>query len=264
MPNPNPIRIIEGDAQPYARFWDWTPRPQDDAGAPAELKLYGPISEYSWWGDEVTPKKFADDLAKFGAGGPITVRIHSAGGDVFAASAIRAMLSDYAAPVTSRIDGLCASAAVAVAMAGDSIQIQDSAYMMIHQPSYRVLMGSLTAQTMRKVADMLDTVGASIATVYAQRTGLEAAEINDLMDAETWFNAQDAVDKGFADEIISGGKLADMKALQNQIQNYVKTPLEITQLVNQAPDETLSPPRLSAEAESLRNRVNNILKGVTA
>ena len=247
-----PVRIIEGDAKPYARFWNWTPRAESDPEADAEIQFYGYISEYSWWGDEVTPRKFAQDLAKYGAGGPITVRIHSGGGDMLAASAIRAMLTDYEGRVRVRIDGLCASAAVAVALAGDEILIQDSAYMMIHNPGYTLLWGYMDAENLRELANHLDIFAESLVVVYARQTGKPEHEIVEMMAAETWMGADEAVNLGFADAIIEGGRVADNASVQNLVMNSANPPAEL--LNTQAGV-------LSDHAALLRERVQNLLKG---
>ena len=248
-----PLRIVEGSADPHARFWRWVPRAADDD--PAELQFYGYISEYSWLGDEITPAKFRADLQQYGAGGPITVRIHSGGGDLLAASAIRAMLSDYPGRKTVRIDGLCASAAVAVALAGDEILIQDSAYMMIHNPGYSALLGWMDAADLRELAEHLDKFAESITDIYVRRTRMSREIVTAMMDMETWMTAEESVDFGFADRVVDGEGMAAPPA-NPSVANLV-------QQCTHPPDGLLSPPRLSAEAAALRNRVNNILKGAT-
>lgn len=270
LSNRDPIRVVEGSAQPHARFWNWTPRNESDPASDAEIQFYGSISEYSWWGDEITPRKFAKDLAKYGAGGPITVRIHSGGGDLMAASAIRAMLAGYDGYKTVRIDGLCASAAVAVALAGDEIIIQDSAFMMIHNPGYTLLYGYMDAEYLRAISDDLDKFAESIIKIYARRTGREETEIMEMMAAETWMTADDAVLLGFADEIATGGTLAAVNpSVQNLILNSANPPdVFLNQVVNLAAKpqpaptaeaESLSPPRLSETAAALRLRVQTLL-----
>ena len=127
-----PMRVLEGSAKPYEPFWRVVDAAESESGEP-EIEFYGYISEYSWWDDDITPAKFKADLLNIGKGGPVTVRINSGGGEVYAASAIRAMIVDYPGQVTTRIDGLCASAATLVAMAGDVVKMQDSAYFMIHE-----------------------------------------------------------------------------------------------------------------------------------
>src|SRR3990172_9151167 len=121
-----PIRCFEGSAQPHEAFWRVRDAFETENGE-AEVELYGVISEYSWFDDDVTPKMFKEDLARIGAGGPITIRINSCGGDVIAASVMRTIIKEYPGQVTVKIDGIAASAAVVVALAGDRILIQDTA-----------------------------------------------------------------------------------------------------------------------------------------
>lgn len=168
-------------------------------GSTGEIVLYGEISEYSWWGDEVTPKQFAEDLASLGDVSELVVRINSSGGDVPAGMAIRSMLKRHAARVTVYVDGLAASIASVVAMAGDRIIMPRGSMMMIHNPWSSVWGGD--ADDFRSVADTLDKVRDALVEVYEDRTKLPAEEIKSMMDAETWMTATEAVDKGFADEV---------------------------------------------------------------
>lgn len=217
--NKQPIRVLQGDAKPFEPFWRVMSAEQ--TGGQPEISFMGSISEYSWMGDEITPKKFKDDLYEIGKNGPVTIRMHSGGGEIFAASAIRSMLLDYPGEVTVCIEGLCASAAVAVALAGNKVQIRDTAYMMIHNPLYSFFMASLDAETMDKFAAELRVFKDGILGAYESRTGLEREEISGMMDAETWMTANKAVELGFADEVLTGGKpvKVDVSAM-----NYVNVP----------------------------------------
>jgi ATP-dependent Clp protease protease subunit len=196
--NKQPVRLFEGDGKPFTPFWKVVDEEASESGQ-AEIQFYGPISEFSWWGDEVTPGLFKAELDRLG-GKPVTVRIHSAGGDVFAASAIRAMMMDYPGVVTTRIDGLCASAATYVAMAGDTVKMQDSAFFMVHDP-WSIVMGS--ADELKTAARVLETVKKGIVETYQGKTGLEASVLDRWMSKETWFTAQEAKAAGFVDEVIS-------------------------------------------------------------
>lgn len=207
-----PIRIIEGSAKPFERFWNLRSAEDSESGEP-EIEFYGPISEYSWFGDEITPKLFKDDLEKHGGGGPVTIRIHSPGGDVFAASAIRAMIVDYPGRVTTRIDGLCASAATYVAMAGDHVVMQDSAFFMIHDP-WTITIGGV--EELKTTIDFLKTIKNGIVETYQNKTHLEAEELERMMSNETWMTARQAQEKGFVDEVVS---VSDAKPFKLQLQN---------------------------------------------
>lgn len=174
----------------------------------AELVLYGPISESSWWGDEITPKQFADDLAALGEVSEINVRINSGGGDVFAGQAIHSMLKRHNAKVTVYVDGLAASIASVIAMAGDRVIMPHGAMMMIHNP-WTLAMGD--AEELRKSADTLDKVRESLVSVYEAKTGKTRDEIVAIMDEETWLTAAEAVMMGFADEVEETSISASLK-----------------------------------------------------
>lgn len=175
------------------KFWNWV----RNEGEPAVLVLNGEISDETWYGDEVTPKLFRADLEK--CQGNISVWINSPGGDVFAAAQIYNMLMDYPYDVTVKIDGLAASAASVIAMAGTEVQMSPVAMMMIHNPM-TVAIGD--SAEMQKAIAMLDEVKESIMNAYEIKTGLTRAKISHLMDAESWFNAKKAVELGFADKIL--------------------------------------------------------------
>ena len=175
------------------KFWNWV----RNEGEPAVLVLNGEISDETWFGDEVTPKLFRADLDK--CQGDISVWINSPGGDVFAAAQIYNMLMDYPHNVTVKIDGLAASAASVIAMAGTEVQMSPVAMMMIHNPM-TVAIGD--SAEMQKASAMLDEVKESIMNAYELKTGLSRTKISHLMDAESWFNAKKAVELGFADKIL--------------------------------------------------------------
>lgn len=181
------------------KFWKFC---RDEATGGRVLKLNGVISDETWYGDEVTPGIFSDELHE--GEGDITVWIDSPGGDCFAAAQIYNMLKDYKGKVTVRIDSLAASAASVIAMAGDTVEISPVAMMMIHNP---VTLSFGNAADMQKAIDMLTEVKASIMNAYQMKTGLSRSKISKLMDDETWFNAKKAVELGFADSVLySGGE----------------------------------------------------------
>ena len=181
------------------KFWKFC---RDEATGGRVLKLNGVISDETWYGDEVTPGIFSDELHE--GEGDITVWIDSPGGDCFAAAQIYNMLKDYKGKVTVRIDSLAASAASVIAMAGDTVEISPVAMMMIHNP---VTLSFGNAADMQKAIDMLNEVKASIMNAYQLKTGLSRSKISKLMDDETWFNAKKAVELGFADSVLySGGE----------------------------------------------------------
>lgn len=179
------------------KFWNWINN-QDESGSEMRtLFLNGEISDETWYGDEVTPKLFKDELES--GSGPISVWINSPGGDVFAAAQIYNMLMEYPYDVTAKIDGLAASAASVIAMAGTTVEMSPVAMMMIHNPA-TIAIGD--SEEMKKAVKMLDEVKESIMNAYEIKTGLARDKISKLMDAESWFNAKKAVELGFADKIL--------------------------------------------------------------
>jgi len=165
------------------------------------LRLEGPIDSESFWGDEITPKAFRDDL--YAEEGDITLWVNSPGGNVFAAAEIYTMLRDYPGSVTVRIASIAASAASVVAMAGNLVQISPTGMLMVHDPS-TIAMGN--ARDMEKAITTLNEVKESIINAYAFKTGLSRNRISKLMSDETWLNAKKAVELGFADEILFEAK----------------------------------------------------------
>lgn len=178
-------------------FWKF----KNNADGEAELLLYGEISDASWYGDEVTPKKFADDLAACG-GKNLTVRVNSPGGDVFAAQAIYNQLKAYTGKVTVKIDGMCASAATVIACAGETVIMPSNTIYMIHNPKSAML-GYYDAVQLGKVSDRLTTVKQTIVNVYMGRVGnaLSEVQVKHKMDSEEWMTADKAKEYGFVDEI---------------------------------------------------------------
>ena len=179
------------------KFWNWVRN--EDTGS-RTLVLNGQISDETWFGDEVTPGLFREELQS--CEGDITVWINSPGGDVFAAAQIYNMLMEYPGNVDVRIDGIAASAASVIAMAGNKVSMSPVAMMMIHNPM-TVAMGD--KKVMQQAIDMLDEIKESIINAYELKTGQSRTKIAHMMDAETWFNAKKAVELGFADDILYAG-----------------------------------------------------------
>lgn len=183
------------------KFW----RFQNKTESSAELLLYGDISETSWWGDEVTPKQFAGDLAELGPVSEITVRINSGGGDVFAAQAIGNLLEANAAEVTAVIDGLCASAATIVACHCNKVVAAEDSTYMIH-PAKMGLSGYYEANDLQNYVGALNTIRENIVTLYTKKTGREKDEVAAWMDATSWWTSAEAKENGFVDELTGNGE----------------------------------------------------------
>ncbi len=161
------------------------------------LFLNGTIAEESWFDDEVTPSLFKDELNS--GEGDITVWINSPGGDCIAAAQIYNMLMNYKGNVTVKIDGIAASAASVIAMAGNKVIVSPVSMIMIHNPA---TIAAGDTSEMQKAIAMLDEVKESIINAYEIKTGLSRAKLSHLMDAETWMDANSAIEMGFADEIM--------------------------------------------------------------
>lgn len=180
------------------KFWNWVRNEEPDSfGSDRTLCIDGEISDETWYGDEVTPKLFKDELNS--GKGNITLWINSPGGDVFAAAQIYNMLMDYPYDVTVKIDALAASAASVIAMAGTKVCMSPVAMLMVHNPA-TIAIGD--SEEMQKAIDMLSEVKESIMNAYEIKSGLSRNKISKLMDAETWMNAKEAKKLGFADEIL--------------------------------------------------------------
>ena len=161
------------------------------------LELNGTIAEESWFDDEITPRMFKEELLS--GSGPLTVWINSPGGDCIAASQIYSMLIDYKDDVTVKVDGIAASAASVVAMAGTKVLLAPTALMMIHNPAMGVFGDH---NDMDKAKAVLEEVKESIINAYAIKTGKSRALLSKLMESETWMNANKAIELGFADGIL--------------------------------------------------------------
>lgn len=165
-----------------------------------EILIYTDIGD-SFFGDSVSAQSVKDQLDQMQ--GDLTVRVNSPGGSVFDGFAIYNLLNQREGKTTVYIDGLAASAASVVAMAGDEIIMADNALMMIHDP-WTMMLGS--ADEMRETADLLDKIKGSIVTTYQSKSSLDADTISDMMTKETWFNAAEAVEHGLATSTSAGGQ----------------------------------------------------------
>ena len=173
------------------------------------LFLNGTIAEDSWFDDDVTPQMFKEELMD--GSGNITVWINSPGGDCVAAAQIYNMLREYKGDVTVKIDGIAASAASVIAMAGHKVLMSPVSMMMIHNPM-TVAFGD--SGEMQRAIDMLSSVKDSIINAYELKTGLSRVKLAHLMDSETWMDANKAIELGFADEIIQRNGAVDMEVPQ--------------------------------------------------
>ena len=191
------------------KFWNFI---KNEETSETELYFEGPISSSTWYGDELTPALFKNELNKHP--GNLTVWISSPGGDVFAASQIYTMLKNHKGRITVKIDSLAASAASVVAMAGDETLIAPTALMMIHDPS-TCAMGNKA--DMEKAIILLDEVKESIINAYETKSHLSRNKIAKLMSDETWLNAKKAHEMGFVDGILFADNKKSVPEKENEL-----------------------------------------------
>lgn len=176
------------------KFWNWV---KNEGTGESVMYLYGAIADTTWFQDDVTPEMFRSELKNHP--GDVTVFLNSPGGDVFAASQIYTMLRSHKGKVTVKIDGIAASAASIVAMAGDQTLISPTGYLMCHNPM-TVAMGNKSE--LEHAITMLDEIKEGIINAYVRKSHLSRAKIAKLMDEETWMNAEKALQWGFVDGIL--------------------------------------------------------------
>jgi ATP-dependent Clp protease protease subunit len=178
------------------------------------LEVYDVIGA-DFFGDGITASAVSDAIAQASQHDSVSLRINSPGGDAFEGVAIYNVLKNHGKPVNVYVDGLAASAASIIAMAGDTICMGTGSMMMIH-PAQGMAMGD--AKTVREFADTLDQVSASIADIYVERTKNSKKSVTDMMNAETWMSAKEAVKNGFATAVADNSKTVsnafDLSAFQ--------------------------------------------------
>lgn len=202
--------------------------------------------------DYTSPKKVKAQLKDCAFSNDLIVNVSSGGGDVFAASEIYTMLRDSGKKVTVNIQGLAASAASVISMAGDTVRISPTAQIMIHKASNGI---QGNADGMSHNANVLDGIDKSIAAAYVAKTGMKESDLIQMMSNETWLTAKDAVDKGFADEIMFDDE-ANNRNYQNSTFGTVITDAVATQFLNSIQQTEKQP---SQPVNSVRERKLAIL-----
>lgn len=201
-----------------------------EGASEATLYVYDVIDSY--WG--VSAQGVAQAIAGLDANTTLHVRINSPGGDVFEARAIKSLLDEFAGKVVSHVDGLAASAATTIALAGDEVVMAEGAYWMIHN-AWTIALGNKS--DLIEMASLLEKMDGTIAQDYATKTGKPIADMASLMDAETWMTAQEAKDSGFIDSI--AGDSGESKSKNSAAWNlaaYSKAPKALTEPPAPEPD----------------------------
>ena len=210
------------------KFWNWTKNEETGERELAiDRAIGGDENLWSWLFDEITPKKFREELNS--GDGDIVVRINSEGGDIFAANEIYNMLKEYRGKVRVKIDAMAASAASVIAMAGDSVEISHVGMIIIHNP-WTGVVGE--ADEFKAVANQLESIKENIINAYELKTHLSRTKLAKMMDEETFIHAQKAVELGFADKIIGEENFSDPvtnagMSSRQQIMNGIKNALRM-------------------------------------
>ena len=241
------------------KFWNWKTRTVTNSETQEQtqertLFLNGTIAEESWFDDDVTPQLFKDELMS--GSGNITVWINSPGGDCVAAAQIYNMLMDYKGDVTVKIDGIAASAASVIAMAGTKVLVSPVSMLMIHNPMTAAFGNS---DEMQKAIEMLGSVKDSIINAYEIKTRLSRAKLSHLMDSETWMDANKAVELGFADEIMQRSAESDDVPAPTVSMLYSKANVVNSLMEKIAAKCAIEPkPTRTQKADDLMERLNLI------
>lgn len=164
----------------------------------AQIDIFGDIVSEKWFDEETSATSFRDALKELGDVTTINLSINSGGGSVFDGIAIYNMLKSHKATVNVYVEGLAASIASVIAMAGDTITMRSGSMMMVHMP-WTLSQGN--AEEMRRTADTLEKTGDSIVDIYSERTGISSDEIRNIMNDETWLSAEEAVEQGWATKL---------------------------------------------------------------
>lgn len=164
----------------------------------AQIDIFGDIVSEKWFDEETSATSFRDALKELGDVSTINLSINSGGGSVFDGIAIYNMLKSHKATVNVYVEGLAASIASVIAMAGDTITMRSGSMMMVHMP-WTLSQGN--AEEMRRTADTLEKTGDSIVDIYSERTGISPDDIRNIMNDETWLSAEEAVEQGWATKL---------------------------------------------------------------
>jgi len=236
----------------------WEVRASKDSPGTGELLIYGPIFSEKLFEDEVSPKSIKEELDELGDIENLNIYINSPGGNAFSGSAIYSILKRHPASKVVHIDGLAASAASVIAMAGDQVIMPENSIMMIHR-AWTFAIGDSTE--MRKEADILDRVDKSLVSAYQEKSGLDEGRLLGLMSEETWMNAKEAEELGFADEVTEEEEVAAY--IDPEIMSkYKNLPEELKNKLDKRSDAKLTDEEREQIVESVKSeneKINQIL-----
>lgn len=229
------------------KFWRWVTN-EAEGKAVRTLHMEGYIAESSWFDDDITPKQFKTELYSDGQmADDIIVKIHSPGGDTFAAAQIYNMLKEYPGHISVHVDGLAASAASVIAMAGDEVCVSPLSVLMIHNPAMFI---SGEVADLQAGINLLSEVKESIINAYQKKTGLSRAKISHMMDAETWMSAHKAIELKFADRILYEN---ETEAADEHANGFIFDKLTVTNaLINKLPGIQAKVPKIETSKATKR------------
>ena len=242
------------------KFWNLV---KNDEEKSAELILYGSIGSDEYW-DDISDKAFKQDIENLGDVENITLHINSPGGSVFSAVAIANILKNHKAKVTANIDGLAASAATIITSACDTVRMPKNALFMIHNP---ITFAYGNNQEMQKTVQMLDKVKNSIIETYLNKTKTDKETLSELMDNETWMNAEEAKEYGFIDEILDENvekEVIENKLIINNMafdiskfKNFKEKKIQEPRVINISVNSTGSPEEIADKFRNILNSTEN-------
>ena len=242
------------------KFWNVM---KNDEEKSAELILYGSIGSDEYW-DDISDKAFKQDIENLGDVENITLHINSPGGSVFSAVAIANILKNHKAKVTANIDGLAASAATIITSACDTVRMPKNALFMIHNP---ITFAYGNNQEMQKTVQMLDKVKNSIIETYLNKTKTDKETLSELMDNETWMNAEEAKEYGFIDEILDEN--VEKEVIENKLiinntafdiskfKNFKEKKIQEPRVINISVNSTGSPEEIADKFRNILNSTEN-------
>lgn len=224
----------------------------------AQIDIDGEITSSEWRDSDTSAAGFRNDLKALGDIDVINLHINSPGGEVFEGIAIYNMLKQHKAYINVYVDGLAASIASVIAMAGDTVYMPENSMLMLHNPS-TIVFGN--ADDLRKEADDLDKITQSVLTSYLDKAGdkLEEEQLSEILDNETWLSASEALDFGLADEVLQPNKaVACLSAKFKQFYNNIPTQLvQDKTLMNDSERQ-----KIINEAKKHKEITKNILGGI--
>ena len=242
------------------KFWNVMKNEEEKS---AELILYGSIGSDEYW-DDISDKAFKQDIENLGDVENITLHINSPGGSVFSAVAIANTLKNHKAKVTANIDGLAASAATIITSACDTVRMPKNALFMIHNP---ITFAYGNNQEMQKTVEMLNKVKNSIIETYLNKTKTDKETLSELMDNETWMNAEEAKEYGFIDEILDENvekEVIENKLIINNMafdiskfKNFKEKKIQEPRVINISVNSTGSPEEIADKFRNILNSTEN-------